>query len=97
MSKSVLLLDIEVAQEREQQRAAEAESLRVSAQLRATNRVVRQRRRRQLERQQRIARLRVEHAQKAVEVAEAPWSVAEWAVALRFDNPRATVLVRLLG
>ena len=25
-------------------------------------------------------------------VAEAPWSVAEWAVALRFDNPRATVL-----
>ena len=25
------------------------------------------------------------------EVAEAPWSVAEWAVALRFDNPRATV------
>ena len=30
-------------------------------------------------------------------VAEAPWSVAEWAVALRFDNPRATVLVRVLG
>ena len=30
-------------------------------------------------------------------VAEAPWSVAEWAVALRLDNPRATVLVRLLG
>ena len=30
-------------------------------------------------------------------VAEAPWSVAEWAVALRFDIPRATVLVRLLG
>ena len=30
-------------------------------------------------------------------VAEAPWSVAEWAVALRFDNPRATVLVLLLG
>ena len=30
-------------------------------------------------------------------VAEAPWSVAEWAVALRFDNPRATALVRLLG
>ena len=26
-----------------------------------------------------------------------PWSVAEWAVALRFDNPRATVLVLLLG
>ena len=23
------------------------------------------------------------------EVAEAPWSIAEWAVALRFDNPRA--------
>ena len=30
-------------------------------------------------------------------VAEAPWSEAEWAVALRFDNPRATVLLRLLG
>ena len=30
-------------------------------------------------------------------VAEAPWSVAEWAVALRFDNPRATVLVLLLS
>ena len=30
-------------------------------------------------------------------VAEAPWSVAEWAVALRFDNPRAAVLVLLLG
>ena len=30
-------------------------------------------------------------------VAEAPWSVAEWAVALRFDHPRATVLVLLLG
>ena len=30
-------------------------------------------------------------------VAEAPLSVAEWAVALRFDIPRATVLVRLLG
>ena len=29
------------------------------------------------------------------EVAEAPWRVAEWAVALRFDNPRATVLVLL--
>ena len=28
-------------------------------------------------------------------VAEAPWSEAEWAVALRFDNPRATVLVRV--
>ena len=27
------------------------------------------------------------------EVAEAPWSVAEWAVALRLDNPRATVLL----
>ena len=26
-----------------------------------------------------------------------PWSVAEWAVALRFDNPRATVLVLVLG
>ena len=31
------------------------------------------------------------------EVAEAPWSVAEWAVALRFDNPRATVPVLVLG
>ena len=30
-------------------------------------------------------------------VAEAPWSVAEWAVALRFDNLRATVLVLLLS
>ena len=30
-------------------------------------------------------------------VAEAPWSVAEWAVALSFDNPRATVLVLVLG
>ena len=30
-------------------------------------------------------------------VAEAPWSVAEWAVALRFDNPRATVRVLVLG
>ena len=30
-------------------------------------------------------------------VAEAPWSVAEWAVALRFDNPRATVPVLVLG
>ena len=27
----------------------------------------------------------------ALPVAEAPWSVAEWAVAPRFDNPRATV------
>ena len=31
-------------------------------------------------------------------VAEAPWSVRrEWAVALRFDHPRATVLVLVLG
>ena len=30
-------------------------------------------------------------------VAEAPWNVAEWAVALSFDNPGATVPVRLLG
>ena len=30
-------------------------------------------------------------------VAEARWSVAEWAVALRFDNPRATVPVPVLG
>ena len=28
---------------------------------------------------------------EASQVAEAPWSVAEWAVALRFDHPRATV------
>ena len=33
----------------------------------------------------------------ASEVAEAPWSVAEWAVALGFNNPRATVLVLLLS
>ena len=33
----------------------------------------------------------------AEKVAEAPWSVAEWAVALRFDNLRATVLLRALG
>ena len=32
-----------------------------------------------------------------VAVAEAPWSVAEWAVALRFDNPRTTALVLVLG
>ena len=31
------------------------------------------------------------------EVAKAPWSGAEWAVALRFDHPRATVLVLLLS
>ena len=32
------------------------------------------------------------------QVAEAPWGpVAEWAVALRFDNPRAAVLVMVLG
>ena len=31
------------------------------------------------------------------DVSEAPWSVAEWAVALRFDNPRATVRVLVLG
>ena len=31
-------------------------------------------------------------------VAESqPWSVGEWAVALRFDIPRATVLVLVLG
>ena len=30
-------------------------------------------------------------------VAEAPWSVAEWAVALRFDIPRATILVLSLS
>ena len=27
------------------------------------------------------------------DVAEAPWSGAEWAVAFRFDNPRANVSV----
>ena len=32
-----------------------------------------------------------------VEVAEAPWSVAEWAVAPSFDNPRATAPVLVLG
>ena len=34
-----------------------------------------------------------------IEVAERPkpWSGTEWAVALRFDNPRATVLVLVLG
>ena len=30
-------------------------------------------------------------------VAEAPWSVAEWVVAPRFDNPRGTVLVLVFG
>ena len=30
-------------------------------------------------------------------VAEAPWSVAEWAVVPRFDIPRSTVQVLLLG
>ena len=34
---------------------------------------------------------------RVYEVAEAPWSVAEWAVAPRFDNPRALVLVLVLG
>ena len=32
-----------------------------------------------------------------LKVAEAPWSVAERAVAPRFDNPRATALVLVLG
>ena len=36
-------------------------------------------------------------AVEKAKVAEAPWSVAEWAVALRFDNPRAAVLVMVLG
>ena len=31
------------------------------------------------------------------QVAEAPWSGAEWAIALRFDRPRGTVLVLLLS
>ena len=35
--------------------------------------------------------------QTPAEVADAPWRVAEWAVALRFENPRAAVLVRFLG
>ena len=40
----------------------------------------------------------VHHGVRAAdEVAEAPWSVAEWAVALRFDHPRASVPVLLLG
>ena len=30
-------------------------------------------------------------------VAEAAWSGAEWAVALRFDNPLATVSVLVFG
>ena len=30
------------------------------------------------------------------QVAEAPWSAAEWAVFLRLDNLRATVLVLVL-
>ena len=40
--------------------------------------------------------VRVHHLRKVYptgQVAEAPWSGAEWAVALRFDHPRATVLV----
>ena len=41
-----------------------------------------------------LDRLRVGHL---LEVAEAPWSVAERAVAPRFDNPRATVPVLVLG
>ena len=37
-------------------------------------------------------------AERIPTVAESqPWSAAEWAVALRFDNPRATVLVLSLG
>ena len=35
-------------------------------------------------------------APAVAEVAEAPWSGAEWAVALRFDNPRAIVVVLVL-
>ena len=35
--------------------------------------------------------------QVLMKVAEAPWSVAEWAVALGFDYPRATVPVLVLG
>ena len=37
-----------------------------------------------------------ERKRLSYEVAEAPWSVAEWAVALRFDHPRATVPVLVL-
>ena len=37
-------------------------------------------------------------AERPGAVAESqPWSGAEWAVTLRFDNPRSTLLVRLLG
>ena len=37
-------------------------------------------------------------AAEEIEVAESqPWSVAEWAVAPRFDSPRATVPVLVLG
>ena len=35
-------------------------------------------------------------AKKAVAESQ-PWSVADWAVAPRSDNPRATVLVLVLG
>ena len=41
------------------------------------------------------ARARNRHV--AQKVAEAPWSGAEWAVALRFDHSRATVTVLVLG
>ena len=37
------------------------------------------------------------NAAARAKVAEAPWSVAEWAVAPRFDNPRDTVPVLVLG
>ena len=35
--------------------------------------------------------------EERVQVAETPWSGAEWDVALGFDNPRATALVLLLS
>ena len=50
----------------------------------------------ELARGARAAEHRVEQADAhGAHVAEAPWSVAEWAVAPRFHKPRATVL--LLG
>ena len=49
------------------------------------------------EEQQRLRDEDAAHRKALADVAEAPWSVAEWAVAPRFDNPRATVLVLVLG
>ena len=44
-----------------------------------------------------VATVGVLHATGVAKVAEAPWSEAEWGVAPRFDHPRATVPVLLLG